>query len=103
MKAGWIETWKSEPTVDRMKMCIRMIAVHGLLSDSERVKGAKRFLKWEALKFRRSTNAQDDNASQSARRPTSSRLQPDQSEVSTNGVRRALRSRGMGLQVARGK
>jgi len=56
MKVGWISAWKSEPTVDRMKMCIRMIAIHGLLSDGERLKVARRFAKWEARKAAK-TNA----------------------------------------------
>jgi hypothetical protein len=57
MKPGWIEAWESEPTVDRMKMCIRMIAVHGLLSDSERANVAKRFVKWQERRLRKASNA----------------------------------------------
>ena len=57
MNTGWIGAWKSEPTVDRMAMCIRMIAIHGLLSDSERLKVAKRFAKWQERRLRKAANA----------------------------------------------
>ena len=59
MKAGWIAAWKSEPTVERMKLCIRMIAIHGLLSDGERAKVVKRFARWQERQRRKAVK---DNA-----------------------------------------
>lgn len=45
-----VPTWKRETAWERLMVCASMLAIHGFLSDGERLRVHKRMLKWQ-LRF----------------------------------------------------